>query len=100
VLVAYTNIKGVTDMAGTFAPSSGDNSKQEMIYNMNAWLFQAIISKKLAIFTFHGGIGYNTIATDSDVKGSYVIPPYPQAFKNPVSLRFKNNSMKSPQVSV
>lgn len=94
ILVGYTNIKGVTDMSGTFSPSAGDNSKQEMTYNMNAWLFQAIISKKLAIFTFHGGIGYNTIATDSDVKGSYVIAGYPQAFKNPVALRFKNNSMR------
>ena len=94
VLVAYTNIKGVTNMAGTFAPSQGDTSPQEMDYNMNAWLFQAIISKKLAIFTFHGGIGYNKIGTDADVKGSYVLPGFPQGVKNPVSLRFKNNSMR------
>ena len=95
VVVAYTNIKGVTPMVDpTLPPASGDTSPQEMTYNMNAWLFQAIISKKLAIFTFHGGVGYNTIATDSDVLGSYVLPGYPQGVRNPVSLRFKNNSMR------
>jgi len=95
VLVAYTNIKGTTGMADpNLPPSPGDTSPQEMKYNMNAWLFQAIISKKLAIFTFHGGIGYNTIGTDADVKGSYVLPGYPQGVKNPVSLRFSNKSMR------
>ena len=95
VLVAYTNIKGETPMADPdLPPSPGDTSPQEMLFNMDAWLFQAIISKKLAIFTFHGGIGYNTIATDADVKGSYVLPGYPQGIKNPVSLGFKNNSMR------
>ncbi len=95
LLVAYTNIQGVTDMADpNIPPGPGDTSPQEMEYNMNAWLFQAIISKKLAIFTFHGGIGYNTIGTDADVKGSYVIPGYPQGVKNPVSLRFSNKSMR------
>jgi len=95
VLVGYTNIKGETPMKDpSIPPSSGDTSPQEMLFNMNAWLFQAIISKKLAIFTFHGGVGYNTISTSSDVKGSYVIPGYPNGVKNPVSLRFKNNSMR------
>ena len=95
VLVAYTNIKGTTKMADPdLPPAPGDTSPQEMKYNMNAWLFQAIISKKLAIFTFHGGIGYNTIGTDADVKGSYIIPGFPQGVKNPVSLAFKNKSMR------
>lgn len=95
VLAAFTNIKGSTGMADpSFPPSPGDNSPQVMNYNMDAWLFQALISKKLAIFTFYGGIGYNTIKTTSDVTGSYVIPGYPQAFKDPVSLSFKNNSMR------
>lgn len=95
VLVAFTNIKGSTDMADpTFPPSAGDTSPQVLNYDMDAWLFQALISKKLAIVTFHGGIGYNTINTSSDVKGSYTVAGYPQAFKDPVSLSFKNKSMR------
>ncbi|MBA4053848.1 MAG: hypothetical protein C0490_03975, partial [Marivirga sp.] len=71
-----------------------DKRPQMMDYDMDAWLFQALISKKLAIVTFYGGIGYNTIKTTSDVTGSYLIPGYPQAFKDPVSLSFKNKSMR------
>jgi len=96
VLVAFTSIKGTTSMAGTFDPPSSDTRPQMMDYDMDAWLFQGIISKKLALFTFHGGIGYNTIKTTSHVTGSYVIVPgVPQGtFKDPVSLVFKNNSMR------
>ena len=82
-------------MADTFPPAPVIPSPQEMDYDMDAWLFQALISKKLAIFTFHGGIGYNTINTSSDVTGSYIgFPAIQQAFKDPVSLRFKNKSMR------
>lgn len=95
VLVAYTNIQGETGMADTtFPPSPGDTRPQKMDYDMDAWLFQALISKKLAIFTFYGGLGYNTIATSADVTGSYNIPGYQQPFNDPVSLSFKNNSMR------
>ena len=95
VLVAFTSIKGSTGMADpTFPPSPGDNSPQVLTYDMEAWLFQALISKKLSIVTFHGGIGYNTINTNSDVKGSYQISSSPIPLKDPVSLRFKNKSMR------
>jgi len=96
VLVAFTNIKGTTSMAGTFDAPTSDPRPQVMDYDMDAWLFQALISKKVAIFTFHGGIGYNTIKTTSDVTGSYiVIAGTPQGtFKDPVSLSFKNKSMR------
>jgi hypothetical protein len=95
VLVAFTKIQGETGMADpTFPPSPGDTRPQKMDYDMEAWLFEALISKKLAIFTFHGGIGYNTINTSSDVTGSYMVPGYQEPFTDPVSLRFKNNSMR------
>lgn len=94
VLVAFTKIQGETGMSGEFDPAPGDTRPQMMDYDMEAWLFQALISKKLAIFTFYGGIGYNTIATSSDVTGSYMIPGIQQPLSDPVSLRFKNNSMR------
>jgi hypothetical protein len=64
-----------------------------MDYNMDAWLFQALISKKIAVVTFYGGIGYNTIQTDSDVTGTYA-DPLPAPLVDPVSLSFKNSSMR------
>ena len=105
MLVAYTNIKGETDMtdaiggSGFIRPATGDNAPHLLDYNMNAWLFQALISKKIAVVTFYGGIGYNTIKTTSNLKGAYTIdytnPVVPDAtVKDPVSLKFKNNSLK------
>jgi len=96
VVVAFTNIKGTTSMAGTFDAPSSDTRPQVMDYDMDAWLFQGIISKKIALFTFHGGIGYNTIKTTSHVTGSYIVVPSVSqgTFKDPVSLIFKNNSMR------
>jgi hypothetical protein len=61
-------------------------------------LFQALISKKISVITFYGGIGYNTINTTSDLKGSYVIVDNPTGtdfvLTDPVSLQFKNNSFR------
>jgi hypothetical protein len=61
---------------------------------MDAWIFQALISKKIAVVTFYGGIGYNTIKTTSDVTGSYIVPGFQAPFTDPVSMSFKNNSMR------
>ena len=94
MLVAYTNVKGLTSLENTYAKPTNDTRAQEMSYTMNAWLIQALISKKLAIFTFYGGVGYNAVKTSSDVTGSYVIPGYQQPFKDPVSLSFKNSSFR------
>jgi hypothetical protein len=92
ILIGYTNIKGETSMANTFDPGN-DPRPQMMDYNMDAWLFQALISKKIAVVTFYGGIGYNTIQTDSDVTGTYA-DPLPAPLVDPVSLSFKNSSMR------
>jgi len=94
VLIAYTQITGATGLEGEFNKPSNDTRPQVMDYDMDAWLFEALISKKLAVFTFYGGLGFNTIKTTSDVTGSYEIPGFPVAFKDPVSLRFKNNSAR------
>ena len=93
ILVGYTNIKGSSAMENTFDKPTDDQRPQMMDFNMDAWLFQALISKKIAVITFYGGIGYNTIKTTSDVTGSYG-SPLPIVLKDPVSLDFKNNSMR------
>jgi hypothetical protein len=96
-MIGYTNLKGTTNIAGYVA--SGDATKpQELHYNMNAWLIEALISKKLAMVTFYGGLGYNAVKTTADVKGSYAfVPVTPQtpATNDPVSMDFKNNSFRA-----
>lgn len=63
VIVAFTKIQGETNVEGEFAKPSSDSRPQLMDYSMNAWLFQALISKKVAVVTFYGGIGFNSIKT-------------------------------------
>lgn len=99
LLAAFTKIQGSTIVEGEFAKPQNDQRQQLMDYSMNAWLLQALISKKVAILTFYGGIGYNAIKTSSDLKGSYVIVDDPTGnndfiLKDPVSLSFKNKSLK------
>lgn len=97
VLVGYTRINGSTPLTSTDIDGSG----QEMKMKLNSWLFQALISKKFSIVTFYGGIGYATIKTDTDVMGTYVVryqgdfaEPTTVTYRNPVSLEFKNNSLR------
>jgi hypothetical protein len=99
MLVAFTNIQGSTSTEGEFDKPQNDTRPQLLDYSMNAWLFQALISKKISVVTFYGGIGYNTIHTTSDLKGSYVMVDNPSGindivFTDPVSLQFKNNSLR------
>jgi hypothetical protein len=99
MLVAFTKIQGSTVVEGEFSKPQNDQRKQLMDYSMNAWLLQALISKKVAILTFYGGIGYNAIKTSSDLTGSYVIVDDSNGnndfiLKDPVSLSFKNKSLR------
>ena len=100
MLVAFTKIQGSTNVEGEFDKPQNDQRQQRMDYSMDAWLVQALISKKIAIITFYGGIGYNAIKTSSDLLGSYVMFDDPNGnndviFKDPVSLSFKNKSLRA-----
>jgi hypothetical protein len=97
VVVAYTRFNGVTGLSGTFDKPANDQRAQEMTYQMNAWLFQALISKKLSVITFYGGLGYNTINTHVDVLGSYVIVDGDpaSAIKDPFGVKYKNSSFRA-----
>jgi hypothetical protein len=99
VMAAYTAFEGVTDLSGLASefPPATAGTTQEAIYKFNAFLLQALISKKLSFVTFFGGIGYNGIKTTADVNGSYTFyDGTPQEFEltNPFSATFKNNSMR------
>ncbi len=98
-LVGFTKISGRVDME--FDKPANDTSPQEMKYDVNAWLFQALISKKFSVITFYGGLGYNAVKSSSDVVGSYLIygantPDTSDdvVVKDPVRLAFNNNSLR------
>lgn len=92
VMAGFTTFKGVTDLTGEF-----DGSNQEAVYKFNAFLLQALVSKKLAFVTFYGGVGYNGVKTTADIKGTYefeVGESVEASLTDPYSGTFKNNSMR------
>ncbi|MFN3841144.1 MAG: DUF6588 family protein [Cyclobacteriaceae bacterium] len=99
MMAGYTSFEGITDLSGlaTEFPPATAATKQEAIYKFNAFLLQALISKKLAFVTFFGGIGYNGVKTTADVNGSYTFfnaTPAEFDLTNPYSATFKNSSMR------
>lgn len=99
VMGGFTTFEGTTDLSGlaTEFPPATPGTRQEAIYKFNAFLFQALISKKLAFVTFFGGVGYNGVKTTAKINGSYTFfDGQPQEFvlNNPYSGTFKNNSMR------
>ena len=115
VLAAYNSISGGTSLVNTRldpsppyngyanmddgVPYSADGSSN---YTFNSWLFQALISKKLSIITFYGGLGYGTVTTKAAITGSFVLdnpafrgtPNPTPPIKNPFSTTYTNNGMK------
>lgn len=67
-LVAYNHLDGsydITDSSGI----EGENQRLEN--DTNTWLFQAIVSTKLPIINFYGGVGYISGSSESDLLGTY-----------------------------
>jgi hypothetical protein len=94
VMGAFTRVDGTSGLDGAFA-NGGDSRPQKIDYQMNAWLVQALISKKLSVVTFYGGIGYNSIKTKANITGSYVVPELGSvALKDPFNETFKNSSLR------
>lgn len=99
IMAAMTKFEGITDLSGlaTEFPPVTPGTKQEMVYQFNAFLFQALVSKKISFLTVFGGIGYNGVKTTADVNGSYTFFDGTNAefsLTNPYAGEFKNNSMR------
>lgn len=76
VLVAFNRINGKINLKserdGAIQPvNPTDEQMAEM--NINGLTYQVLVSKKLAILTLYGGIGYSQVLTTLEVRGSYEI---------------------------
>jgi len=100
VLVAYNSLKGETDLRyentgdlDDYRPTSTDGMGE---YKFDSWVYQLLISKRIAVLTFYGGVGYSMINTKVDINGTYTIQGSPDDFdlKDPVSMSIKNKSMR------
>lgn len=99
VIASYQQITGLTDLSGEFNSPTGAAAAQEITYSMSSWLAQVLISKKIAIVTFYGGVGYNGINTKANITGSYVVKdnnnPLPDlVLEDPVNLKINSSSFR------
>tara|TARA_R110000868_G_scaffold88088_4_gene245769 strand:- start:6854 stop:7870 length:1017 start_codon:yes stop_codon:yes gene_type:complete len=67
-LVAYTHLGGAYDLTGS-SGVSGENQRLESA--TNTWLYQLIVSTKLKVINFYGGVGYIKGKSNSDLLGTY-----------------------------
>jgi hypothetical protein len=97
ILAAYNSVKGTTSLANSDPTDTRPDSQDGKVsYRLHSWVAQALISKKIAILTFYGGIGYGSVTTNVDVTGTFVIASTPASFsiKDPAALHFSNTSAK------
>jgi hypothetical protein len=93
ILAAFTKVDGSSGLDGAFG-NAGDPRPQKIDYTMNAWLIQALISKKFSVITLYGGIGYNTINTKTSITGSYEVTEISTTLVDPFNETFKNSSLR------
>lgn len=85
-LIAYTHLDGSYNLT----ESSGiGGSNQRLESDTNTWLLQAIVSTKLPVINFYGGIGYIKGTSESDLLGTYTVsngPLFSQTITDPFSV--------------
>lgn len=89
------------DLSGFFAFSKMTNSmsidadEPENIgnFDVSGTTLQAIISKKLAVLTFYGGLGFSTSKVNFDMEGTYETEA--GTFVDPINLEYNNSGLRA-----
>lgn len=89
--VGYTNMKAELDISGTTA---GQN--QMSVMEFNSTTIQALVSKKISVLTFYGGVGYNIAKSNFSVNGTYDLDDNgsPEV-TDPVDLDFTTSGLRA-----
>jgi hypothetical protein len=87
------------DGALPFGAQNSDFSNQHVEGHFNNWNVQAIVSKKIAVFTPFLSVGYNTAKTNVQMIGNYPITTsatggqeFYQTYTNPITIKEKSLS--------
>ncbi|TPN81717.1 DUF6588 family protein [Aquimarina algicola] len=94
-LVGYTNVKGSYDIDEN-SQIPGEDQKVEL--NSNAFFITSIVSTRLPVLNFYGGIGYYFGNNDAEVLGTYQVQNGPlssQTLTDPISVKNKTNGVKA-----
>ncbi len=70
ILIGYTKLDTDYFFSDT-SPIVTNNAKAD--FDINALTIQALVSKKLSVITFYGGVGYNSVKSNFKMSGDYLI---------------------------
>lgn len=88
-VIGYTNISGDYDLTNVNIVE-GENQRIEA--SINTWAFSAVVSTKLPIINFYGGLGYVSGKSVTDVLGTYRVTEGPftsETYVDPFSITKK-----------
>ncbi|MEM9000447.1 MAG: DUF6588 family protein [Bacteroidota bacterium] len=78
--VAVSAVIGYTDLSGDYNFEGADiieGSDQRVDASINSWAFNAVVSTKLPVINFYGGLGYITGESEIDFLGTYEVTSGP-----------------------
>lgn len=90
--IAISGVVGFTQLNGDYDISDinlveGQNQRIEA--EMTSWVFNAVVSTRLPIINFYGGVGYLTGTTQTDILGEYRVTAGPfasETYVDPFSI--------------
>lgn len=84
-VIGYTHLDASYDFTNSNVIAGQD---QKLEVDINTWAFQAVVSTKLPIINFYGGLGYLSGKSTTDVLGTYVVQsgPFQQTYVDPFSI--------------
>ncbi len=85
-VIGYTNISGDYDLTNA---KLIDGEDQRIEAKINSWAFGAVVSTKLPIINFYGGVNYITGKSVTDVLGTYRVTSGPfasETYVDPFSI--------------
>ncbi len=91
-VIGYTHLDGSYDFTNS---NIVDGEDQKLEVGVNTWVFQAVVSTKLPIINFYGGLGYLSGSSTTDVLGTYRVRsgPFQQTYVDPFSIEKKANGV-------
>lgn len=90
--IAISGVIGYTKLNGDYDISDiglVDGANQRIEAEMSSWAFSAVVSTKLPIINFYGGVGYITGKSQTDVLGEYRVTSGPfasETYVDPFSI--------------
>lgn len=84
-VIGYTHLDATYDFTNT---SIIEGQDQRLEIDTNTWVFQAVVSTRLPIINFYGGLGYLSGKSTTDVLGTYIVQsgPFQQTYVDPFSV--------------